>query len=52
MTQPIPNPTMTAETNSLPARKPSDIADPTPSGLASRLGSGAGDARGPTFKLA
>ena len=38
-TQPIPKPTITAETNSLPARKPSDIAEPRdPSDLTSDFG--------------
>ena len=53
-TQPIPNPMITAETNSLPARKPSDIAEPV--ALASVLGAGFGSeargARGPAFQFA
>ena len=51
-TQPIPEPTITAETNSLPARKPSDIAEPAGLGLGSGFCSGAGADSGPAFQFA
>ena len=43
---------MTAETNSLPARKPNDIADPMPSGLDGALGCAAGRGRGSPLEFA